>query len=218
LNRFAAGDRNGQPDAEMLAVVERQTAGRRLQRLDSPEHRWGGNLVGIGEEGIMATKTLIIYDSFYGNTQQIALAIANAFENQEDITLLRVGEVRPDHFEGLKLLIVGSPTQRFRSTPAVSNLLNGISKGRLKGVKVAAFDTRLTMSEIKETPALAFFVRLFGHSAYAAKPIADSLQKSGGELIMPPEGFYVEGMEGPLVQGETERAEHWARQIIQNAQ
>jgi hypothetical protein len=31
---------------------------------------------------------------------------------------------------------------------------------------------------------------------------------------MHPEGFYVQGTEGPLKQGELERAASWARQII----
>ena len=56
-----------------------------------------------------------------------------------------------------------------------------------------------------------FFVRLFG---YAAKPIADRLQKRGGVLVVPPEGFYVEGTEGPLQEGELERASEWARRIV----
>jgi len=163
-------------------------------------------------------KVLIIYDSVFGNTEQIALAIGSTLGNQEDVTILRVSDVKPDQFAELKLLIIGSPTQRFRPTAAINNLLKGISKNGLKGVKVAAYDTRLTLSNIEETPILAFFVRLYGDAAYAAKPIADKLRKKGGELILPPEGFFVEGMEGPLVQGELERAVNWAKQIISATQ
>jgi hypothetical protein len=61
------------------------------------------------------------------------------------------------------------------------------------------------------SPILAFFVKLFG---YAAKPIADKLKKKGGELAIPPEGFFVKGSEGPLKEGELERVADWARQII----
>jgi len=159
-------------------------------------------------------KVLVIYDSLFGNTEQIAMAIGSAFGSQEDIAILRVGDVRPEHFVGLKLLIVGSPTQRFRPTAAISLYLKGIPHNHLKGVKVAAFDTRLTMSEINETPVLAFFVRISGDSAYAARHIADRLKKNGGQLSVPPEGFYVDGMKGPLVEGELERAVNWARQIV----
>jgi hypothetical protein len=66
------------------------------------------------------------------------------------------------------------------------------------------------MSNIEETPVLAFFVKIYG---FAAKPIAARLKKKGGELIVSPEGFFVEGMKGPLVNGELERAANWAKQM-----
>jgi len=156
-------------------------------------------------------KVLIVYDSVFGNTEQIAQAIGNGLGSQTDVTLLRVSDVKPEQLTGLRLLIVGSPTRQFRPTPAINNLLKGIPKNGLKGVQVAAFDTRFTESEIEETPVLTFFVRLFG---YAAEPISDRLKKKGGELIIPPEGFFVGGVEGPLKEGELERAADWAKQII----
>ncbi len=156
-------------------------------------------------------KALVVYDSSFGNTEQIAQAIGDALASQEDVEILRVSNVKPEQLTGLKLLIVGSPTQRFRPTAATSNLLKRIPGNSLKGVKVAAFDTRLTVSDIEKTPVLAFFVRIFG---YAARPISDRLEKKGGELTMPPEGFFVEGMEGPLKEGELERAAEWAKQIV----
>ena len=156
-------------------------------------------------------KVLVIYDSVFGNTEQIAQAIGNALGSQEDVEILGVSNVKPEQLTGLKLLIVGSPTRQFRPTAAINNLLKRIPKNGLKGVKVAAFDTRFTMSAIEESRVLPFFVRLFG---YAAKPISDRLKKKEGELIIPPEGFFVEGVEGPLKEGELERAADWAKQII----
>ena len=153
----------------------------------------------------------VIYDSAYGNTEKIARAIGLALGSQEEVAILRISEVSQAQLTGLKLLIVGSPTQRLRPTLGTSNLLKGLSRNSLKGVKVAAFDTRLTVQEIEKIRVLAFFVRLFG--GYAAPVIAKGLQKIGGELIAPPEGFYVEGTEGPLVEGELDRAENWARKI-----
>jgi flavodoxin len=156
-------------------------------------------------------KALVVYDSFFGNTEQIAQAIGHALGSPEDVEIVRVSNVKPEQLTGLKLLIVGSPTRGFRPTPAISNLLKSIPKNGLKGAKVAAFDTRFTVSEIEKVRILAFFVRIFG---YAAKPIADRLEKKGGELAIPPEGFYVGDTEGPLLEGELERAADWAKQII----
>lgn len=107
--------------------------------------------------------------------------------------------------------MVGSPTQRFRATPALSSLLKALPKNSLKGVKVAAFDTRMIEKQINATPVLPFFVKIYG---FAARPIAELLKKKGGTLILPPEGFYVEGMEGPLISGELERAAAWGQQLL----
>lgn len=155
-------------------------------------------------------KALVVYDSLYGNTEQIAQAIGTALGSQEDIEIRRVSDVKTEHLAGLTLLIVGSPTQRFRPTTAITSFLKSIPKSSLKGVKVAAFDTRLTEGEIEKVRILEFFVGIFG---YAAEPISDGLKKKGGEVINPPEGFFVEGMEGPLKEGELERAADWAKQI-----
>ncbi len=155
-------------------------------------------------------KALVVYDSVFGNTEQIAQAIGNALGSQEDVEILRVSNVKPEQLTGLKLLIVGSPTRGFRPTAAINNLLKGIAKNGLKGVKVAAFDTRIALSDV-DSRILPVFAKVFG---YAAKPISDRLKKKGGELIIPPEGFFVEGTEGPLKEGELERAADWAKQII----
>lgn len=161
---------------------------------------------------------LIIYDSEFGNTEKIARAIEGALASHTNVTTLRVSDVRSENFTSLQLLIIGSPTQRFRPTIAIGNLLKEISNIDLNEVGVIAFDTRLTWDEISKTPVLAFFVKLFGGNAYAAKLIADSLKKKGGKLVAAPEGFYVTGMKGPLVEGELERAMSWATQIFSRMQ
>jgi len=157
-------------------------------------------------------EALVIYDSFFGNTERIARSIGNGLGPSEDVGIVRVGDVRPEQLAGLKLLIVGSPTRAFSPSPAIKKFLKSIPKNVLKGVKVAAFDTRITNEEIDSAVfILRIFVNIFG---YAAKPISDRLVKKGGQLIAPPEGFFVQGMEGPLKEGELERASDWAKQII----
>lgn len=156
-------------------------------------------------------KVLIVYDSVFGNTEKIAQVIGNAMGSQAEVNILRVGNVKQENLRGLDMLIVGSPTRAFKPTKEIINFLNGFPKNGLKGVKVAAFDTRFTMSAIEESRVLPFLVRLFG---YAAKPISNRLEKKGGELIIPPEGFFVEGVEGPLKEGEIERAASWAKEIV----
>ena len=148
-------------------------------------------------------KVLIIYDSVFGNTEQIAQAIGNALGSQEDVKILRVSNVEPEQLTGLKLLIVGSPTQGGRPTPAIKDFLNQVSEPAIRGVNVATFDTRFSM-------------RLVGIFGYAAGRIADNLKRKGGTLIASPEGFFVKGGRGPLKEGEIERAASWAKVIVKS--
>jgi len=50
--------------------------------------------------------------------------------------------------------------------------------------------------------------------ARAVEILKARLQKKGAVLIIPPEGFFVQGTEGPLLPGELERAADWARQVL----
>ncbi|HUT45773.1 MAG TPA: flavodoxin family protein [Sedimentisphaerales bacterium] len=161
---------------------------------------------------MLIMKALVVYDSFFGNTEQIARSIGSSIGRPEDVGIIRVGNVKPEQLTGLKLLIVGSPTRAFRPTPAIKNFLKSIPKNGLKGVKVTAFDTRMTEEEINSSVfILRILVNIFG---YAARPISDRLVKKGGEFIAPPEGFFVHGTEGPLIEGELERASEWVKQIL----
>jgi flavodoxin I len=156
-------------------------------------------------------KAMVVYDSVFGNTEKIAQAIGQALGSPEDVKVVRVSDVKPEQLAGLTLLIVGSPTRKFSPTGATTGFLKSIPKNGLQGVKVAAFDTRFLESEIERIRILAFFVKIFG---YAAKPIAGQLEKKDGELAIPPEGFYVGDTEGPLLEGELERAADWAKRIL----
>jgi flavodoxin len=40
-------------------------------------------------------KALVVYDSVFGNTEQIAQAIGDALGSQEDVEILRVSNVKP---------------------------------------------------------------------------------------------------------------------------
>ena len=152
-------------------------------------------------------KAWVVYDSIFGNTEKIAQAIGAALGNQEEVSVIRAGTLPPKLPAGLELLIVGSPTRGFRQTNTVRDYVKNIPDGSLQGVRVAAFDTRIALEDINSSIG-RFFVGRFG---YAAKPIADGLKKKGGELAGPPEGFLVTDTEGPLKDGELQRAADWAR-------
>ncbi|MBN2389787.1 MAG: flavodoxin family protein [Anaerolineae bacterium] len=151
-------------------------------------------------------KALVVYDSVYGNTEKVAQAMAAALECEAH----RVTAVTPEQLAGLDVLVVGSPTQAFQPLKPVKAFLKGLPAGKLNGIKVAAFDTRMDVKQVNNA-VLTFFAKLFG---YAAEPIGKQLVKRGGAEAVPPAGFIVEGSEGPLKEGELERAAAWAQKIL----
>jgi flavodoxin len=149
--------------------------------------------------------TLVIYDSQYGNTERIAQAIADTLRTFRQAQAIRVDPAHPASLQGVDLLILGSPTQGMRPTPAMQSFLETVSPARLSGLAVACSDTRF---------------RGFLWKSSAAPRMVRQLRTLGIEPIVPPESFFVKAMkaEGPLLAGEVERAPSWARMLFQKVE
>jgi flavodoxin len=144
-------------------------------------------------------RTLIVYDSVHGNTEIIARAIGDALTG--DVIVCRVDEVSAAEVKAVDLLVVGSPTHGGWFTEAIKGWLDQLPPTALQDMRVAAFDTRTPPSILS---------RLFGH---AAPRMAKRLEKEGVTLLVPPAGFVVKGIKGPLEEGELERAASWGQEI-----
>lgn len=141
-------------------------------------------------------KAHIVFDSAYGNTKAVAEAIAQGLRPVR-AAAVSVTDFNPGNLSAGDLLIVGSPINGWRPTPKITELLGQLGNGKLQGIKAAAFDTR---------------VRFFIHGD-AAKKITKLLKEGGANIISAPAPFYVQGTEGPLRDGELEKAADWARSL-----
>ena len=147
---------------------------------------------------------LVVYDTAYGNTAKVAQAIAGALGTKA-VELATVDAPMRGQYD---LLIVGSPTQGGRPTKAMTDWLARLEPGALANTKIAAFDTRLAISDVNVGLRL-----LMGVIGYAAPRIEMALVAKGGVTVAEAEGFIVGGKNGPLRAGETERAALWGRTI-----
>jgi len=154
-------------------------------------------------------QALVIYDSVFGNTEKIAKSIAAGLRATHETQSLRAGSVSIAQILSADIIVIGSPTRSFRATPATLSLLEAIPSTALQGKKVAAFDTRLLMTGVKGL----LFRKIIDKGGYAAPIIASALQSKNGTLALPAEGFFVKGEEGPLVEGELERASDWGKRL-----
>jgi len=153
------------------------------------------------------TEKLVIYDSVFGNTEKVANAIGEALG---DAPVKQVTKVTQDDLQDLKILFVGSPTRAFRPTPETTKFLKDLGQNALSGVKAAAFDTRIPKDKT-DSGFLRFMINLFG---YADKKIEKGLKNAGATLALDSAGFGVSGTEGPLYEGELDRAKSWAKDIL----
>ena len=155
-------------------------------------------------------KVLVLYDSVFGNTEQIANAMGQAVGSAAEVQVKRIDSVDAQELNGLDLLIVGSPTRGFRPTEPITQFLKGLPQNSLKGIKTAAFDTRVSVQDVNNA-ILSFMVKIFG---YAAEPINKGLLRKGGIQSAEPQGYVVKESEGPLKEGELERAASWATSLV----
>lgn len=168
-------------------------------------------------------RSVVACESWFGNTQQIARAIAEELARHGEARLLSVtDDLGPT--DEIDLLVVGAPThvhgmssamsrrsaieQRDREAdgtdghdepgPGIRDWLKTLPKTE-NGGRAAAFDTRIEKSVV-----------LVGS---AGKGIGKRLRKHGFDLVSPPESFFVLDAAGPLKDGELERAADWAREL-----
>lgn len=169
-------------------------------------------------------KALIVYESMFGNTRDIALAIGDGVSEAADVEVVEVG-LAPDVIPpDLDLLIAGGPTHQFgmsrtSSREQARNQASGAQISYGRGIRewldditvpdrplpVATFDTTM------EKP------RLLRYLGRASRSIAKHLERKGCAMRVPPESFLVGGGNGPLVEGELERARQWARETVVRA-
>ncbi len=157
----------------------------------------------------MGEKAWVVYDSFFGNTKAVAEAIGEALKESLEVEVIDVKTGPGPVPEAVSLVVVGSPTRAFKATKAINDWLGTQSRGSLRGRRVAAFDTRASLEEVN-SKVLNAFVSVFG---YAAEPMQKKLLRSGGSAAGEVAGFFVKDKEGPLFDGEIERAKAWARAL-----
>jgi flavodoxin I len=148
-------------------------------------------------------RTLIIYHSVFGNTEQVARTIADALKEAGPVQMASPAEAMGIDLAETDLLVVGSPTHNHGLPTEFMPFLEGMARGSLSGIRAAAFDTRNHQAKWL--------------TGSAALKIAHQLRRAGCDIVLPPGSFFVAGREGPLENYELERAVDWARQILESA-
>ncbi len=146
-------------------------------------------------------KTIVIYDSVFGNTKHVAEKIAKYTKS----SAVHIDNFESEATQKYELIIIGSPTRAFNATP---ELIEKCKQMNLKKIKVAAFDTRIDADKA-DSKFLAFLMKIFG---YATDKIEKAVKRRGATVIGS-RGFYVEGKEGPLHEKTDKQIKEWIAKL-----
>jgi hypothetical protein len=164
-------------------------------------------------------KSLVVYESMFGNTRDLAEAIAAELQANGEAGCMEVDAVGPSDLAGVDLLVVGGPTHVWGLSRAFSRRsAAGIARSRLVSKGRALRDWLHSLEPVDRAAAAAFDTRLDElrlSSGSAARVIARRLRRKGYSLVAKPASFRVEDAVGPLTAGELERARAWATSLIE---
>ncbi|HET8600984.1 MAG TPA: flavodoxin domain-containing protein [Segeticoccus sp.] len=160
---------------------------------------------------------LVVYESMWGNTAQVARAIAKGLSEMMDVDVVDVHEAPAEPTADVSLVVAGGPTHAF-SMSRPKTRADAVRQGAPEpdvdlGIRewlealpsgdhpqtLATFDTRV--DKVRHLPGSA------------ARSAAKTARRRGYHATAYAQSFYVRDMEGPLLDGELDRATAWGRQL-----
>ena len=106
---------------------------------------------------------LIIFDSFFGNTEKIAGVIGESLSSEHSVAVTRIDDAKTEDVKTTDLLVIGSPTRAFRPSPKIAGFIRSLTPELLKEKTCAVYDTRIALEDT-QSRFLGFMVKLFGYA------------------------------------------------------
>jgi flavorubredoxin len=152
-------------------------------------------------------RILIVYYSKFGNTKKLAEAMADTMKQGGDARAIDLEKLAASDFEGIDLVVMGSPTHAFSLPVAVRAVLESLPLAVLGGKSAAAFDTTVKPWPLRWMRASPKLLR--------------HLTRLGGRAVARPQTFFVQtknpqkaGEIDLLLEGELDRACRWAAKLV----
>ncbi|MDH6180744.1 sulfite reductase alpha subunit-like flavoprotein [Microbacteriaceae bacterium SG_E_30_P1] len=169
-------------------------------------------------------RTVIVYESQFGNTRQVADAIAEGARQVSEVRMVNVNDATPERLDSADLVLVGGPTH-----------VHGMSRPetRAQAQRIADADDNLILEPqapgtgirewLESGPVLPALVAAFDTRADAAKwltgsaarHIAKRLRGHGRTMVIEPGSFLAPDNDIDL--SEVERARDWGARAARSA-
>jgi len=180
-------------------------------------------------------KTVIIYESLYGNTRRVAEELACVARGHGEVEMVPAEEAVPDSIDGADLVLIGGPTHAHGmswTNTRRSGTADAAGAGHAAtadagdvppsaGIDAAGPGLRdwfHRVGRVHGTPAAAFDTRLEGPellTGRASLGISRRLRHHGFSEVAAPRSFVVD-RGNTLVDGEVPRAHEWASSVLES--
>lgn len=159
---------------------------------------------------------LVVYESMFGNTKEIAEAVADGLRSALTVEVVEAGSASVELGDEVGLLVVGGPTHAFsmsRPSTRADAATKGADERAAAGTGLREWVERIGKGTARP-PVAAFDTKvkrpvLPGSAARAA---LKQLRRAHFPVLTSAENFYVGGTQGPLLDGEPGRARDWGAQ------
>ena len=143
-------------------------------------------------------RIIVVYESKYGNTRRAAEAIAEGAAETPGVEAVvkELKEVDPDRLAEYDAIVVGSPNHIGSPTRRIKKFIDRLGKLKLEGKMGAAFDLYLQQGK-----AVGKMEQQLGEKA------------PGLKLVAPGLSVRVEGMKGPIAEGELSRCREFGARV-----
>jgi len=144
-------------------------------------------------------KVSVAYDTKYGNTRLVAENIVSGLREVKalDVALSDVEKVDIDDVADFDVILIRAPNRFGRPARKITKFIDKLGKLDLEGKQVAVFDTYLGKDFEK-----------------AVKKMEGRINdKTSLQIITPGLSIRVEGMKGPVTEGELHKSKEFGKKI-----
>jgi len=154
-------------------------------------------------------KAVVVYESLWGNTAEIARAIAEGIG--DGTPALSTAQATAGALDGVDVVVAGAPVIAFNLTNENTRPKEG---GLPPGAPTPDLSHPMMRSWLERLPAgtgrcAAFETRVRGPFGHTTKTIKELFESKGYTCDVEPFSGIVTGKYGPLKAGETDRARAW---------
>ncbi len=147
-------------------------------------------------------KAFVFYDSKYGNTKSCAEKVAEGLRSGGvEVELGHVKGLSPEHALDYDVLVLGAPNHMGRPSQTMKKFVNQLVRLGLKGKKVAVFGT------------YSGKVRLLDRAVRKMERMVQE-KLPGLKLVSPSLSVRVNGVSGPVVDGELPKCVNFGKALI----